>query len=300
MLGPSAFWDLFVTGILRGGMYALMAVGLSLVLGVMNIPHFAHGEFYMLGAYTAYFAYAVWRFPPFMAILSAALVGLLAGVLVEKLVFHPLRRRHPEHWVLNTFLATVGLSFVMQNLAPTLWGGQYRGITQYWQGTIQLVSATHISVDRAVSFLIAISCIAALWWYLDFTRTGKAIRAVAQDETGALLMGINLDQIYTLTFGLSSLMAAIAGASLLSLNPAYPAVGLAPLYKSWYVVVLVGLGNMAGAIPGGFIVGLLETFSYYRFGSGWQDVISLSGLILILLLKPAGLFGNRAVSLSKA
>jgi branched-chain amino acid transport system permease protein len=281
-------------------MYALMAVGLSLVLGVMNIPHFAHGEFYMLGAYTAYFAYAVFHFPPFMAILSAALIGLLLGLLVEKLVFYPLRRRHPEQWVLNTFLVTVGLSFVMQNAALAVWGGQYRGITQYWQGAIQLASGMHVSVDRAISLAIAIFCIAALWLFLDFTRTGKAIRAVAQDETGALLMGIDLDQIYRITFSLSSLMAAIAGASLLSLNPAYPTVGLAPLYKSWYVVVLVGLGNMAGAIPGGFLVGLLETFSYYAFGSGWQDVISLSILILILLLKPSGLFGSRAVSLSKA
>jgi len=300
LLGPTALWDLFVTGIFRGGMYALMAVGLSLVFGVMNIPHFAHGEFYMLGAYTAYFAFAVFHFPAFMAILSAASMGLLAGVLVEKLVFYPLRRRHPEEWVLNTFLVTVGLSFVMQNAALAVWGGQYRGITQYWQGAIQLGSGMHISLDRAISFIVAIFCIAVLWWFLDFTRTGKAIRAVAQDETGALLVGIDLDQIHTITFGLSSLMAAIAGASLLSLNPAYPSVGLAPLYKSWYVVVLVGLGNMAGAIPGGFLVGLLETFSYYAFGSGWQDVISLSILILILLLKPAGLFGNRGISLSKA
>ncbi len=281
-------------------MYALMAVGLSLVFGVMKIPHFAHGEFYMLGAYTAYFVYAVFRLPPLVAILSAAFTGLLAGVLAEKLMFSPLRRRHAEQWVLNTFLVTVGLSFVMQNAALALWGGQYRGITQYWHGSIQLFSGMHISVDRAISFIIAIFCIVGLWWFLDFTRMGKAIRAVAQDETGALLVGIDLDQIHTITFGLSSLMAAIAGASLLSLNPAYPTVGLAPLYKSWYVVVLVGLGNMAGAIPGGFIVGLLETFSYYAFGSGWQDVISLSILILILLFKPAGLFGSRVRNLSNA
>jgi branched-chain amino acid transport system permease protein len=281
-------------------MYALMAVGLSLVFGVMNIPHFAHGEFYMLGTYTAYFAYVMFRFPPLIAILSAALIGLFAGVLVEKLVFHPLRRHHPEQWVQNTFLVTVGLSFVMQNAALVLWGGQYRGITQYWQGTIHLFSGMHISMDRVVSFVIAIFSIVALWWFLDFTRMGKAIRAVAQDETGARLMGIDLDQIHSITFGVSSLMAAIAGASLLSLNPAYPTVGLAPLYKSWFVVVLVGLGNTAGAIPGGFILGLLETFSYYALGSGWQDVMSLSILILILLFKPAGLFGSRVRNLSSA
>jgi len=290
----SAIGDLFIIAILRGGMYALMAVGLSLVFGVMNIPHFAHGEFYMLGAYVAYFSHRVLGVPPVIAILSGAVAGFAAGVLVEKLVFYPLRRRHPEQWVLNTFLITVGLSFVMQNGAQSIWGGNYRGITQYWKGTLQLGSEMSISADRAVAFLVAMLCIASLWIFLAYSRTGRAIRAVAQDETGAQLVGIDLNQIYALTFGLSSMLAAIAGASLLSVTPAYPTMGLTPLYKSWYVVILVGLGNMAGSILGGFVVGLLETISYYVFGSGWQDVVSLSVLILILLLRPAGLFGNRS------
>jgi len=274
-------------------MYALMAVGLSLVFGVMNIPHFAHGEFYMLGAYTAYFTHRAGA-PPLLAIGSGAVVGFTAGALVEKLVFYPLRRRHPEQWVLNTFLITVGLSFVMQNGAQAIWGSNYRGITQYWKATLQLGSEMRISADRAVAFLVAMLCIALLWLFLAYSRTGQAIRAVAQDETGAQLVGVDLNQIHVLTFGLSSMLAAIAGASLLSVNPAYPTMGLAPLYKSWYVVILVGLGNMAGSIPGGFVVGFLETISYYVFGSGWQDVVSLSVLILILLFRPAGLFGGQS------
>src|SRR6266542_1461330 len=129
---PGAFFDLLVTGILRGGLYSLMAVGLSLVMGVMSIPHFAHGEFYMLGAYSAYFIYAGWGLSPFSAIAGSALVGLVAGALVDKLLLCPLRRRNPEHWILNTFLVTVGLSIVMQNAAQALWGSKFRGITQYW------------------------------------------------------------------------------------------------------------------------------------------------------------------------
>jgi branched-chain amino acid transport system permease protein len=274
-------------------MYALMAVGLSLVFGVMNIPHFAHGEFYMLGAYTAYFTHKI-GVPPLLAIGSGAAVGFTVGALVEKLVLYPLRRRHPEQWVLNTFLITVGLSFVMQNGAQAIWGGNYRGITQYWKGTLQLGWDMRISIDRAVAFLVAMVCIALLGLFLAYSRTGRAIRAVAQDETGAQLVGIDLNQIYALTFGLSSMLAAVAGASLLSVNPAYPTMGLVPLYKSWYVVILVGLGSMAGSICGGFVVGLLETISYYVFGSGWQDVVSLSALILILLFRPAGLFGSQS------
>jgi branched-chain amino acid transport system permease protein len=292
LLAPTALWDLLVTAILRGGMYALTAVGLSLVFGVMNIPHFAHGEFYMLGAYTSYFAYR-YGAPPALAILSGALVGLLAGALVERFVFCPLRWRRQEQWVLNTFLVTVGLSFVMQNATLALWGGKYRGIARYWEGTLPFGFGMRVAVDRVAALLIAIFCIAGFGLFVKYTRTGRAIRAVAQNETGALLVGINLNQVYTLTFGLGSMLAAVAGASLISVSPAYPTMGLAPLYKSWYVVILVGLGNVAAAIPGGFIVGLIETISYYAFGAGWQEVVNLSILILILLVRPAGLFGSR-------
>jgi branched-chain amino acid transport system permease protein len=291
-MGPEALLDLLVTGILRGGLYSLMAVGLSLVMGVMNIPHFAHGEFYMLGAYSAYLIYAVGGCSPFLAILGGALAGLLAGAVVDKLIFYPLRRRHPEQWTLNTFLVTVGLSVVMQNAAQALWGSKFRGITQYWKSTLQLGSQVKISMDRLAGFLIAVSAIGILWLFLAYTRSGRAIRAVAQDETGALLVGVDINRIHMLTFALSSMLAAVAGATLLSINPAHPTMGLAPLYKSWYVVVLVGLGNVPGSVAGGFLVGLLETFSYYAFGAGWQEVVSLSVLIVILLFKPAGIFSR--------
>jgi len=291
-MGPGALLDLLVTGILRGGLYSLMAVGLSLVMGVMNIPQFAHGEFYMLGAYSAYLIYAVWGLNPFLAILGGALAGLLAGALVDRLIFYPLRRRSPEQWTLNTFLVTVGLSVVMQNAAQTLWGSKFRGITQYWKGTIHLGSRMEMSIDRLAGFLIAVLAIGIFWLFLGHTRSGRAIRAVAQEETAAMLMGVDINRIHMLTFALSSMLAAVAGATLLSINPAHPTMGLAPLYKSWYVVVLVGLGNVPGSIAGGFLVGLLETFSYYAFGAGWQEVVSLSVLIVILLFKPAGILSR--------
>jgi len=246
----------------------------------------------MLGAFAAYFTYAVFHLNPLLAILVAAIATLVAGAVVEKSVLYPLRKRTREAWIMNTFLLTVGLSFVLQNVAQVVWGVKYRGITQYWEGSIKVLAGTEISIDRAVSFLIAVLAIVGFWLFLGRTRTGRAIRAVAQDETGAMLVGINLDRIQTLTFALSSMLAGIAGASLLSLNPAFPFMGMRPLYRSWYVVILVGLGNVAAAIPGGFIVGMLETLSYYTLGAGWQDVASLAILILILLLKPAGIFGS--------
>jgi branched-chain amino acid transport system permease protein len=286
-------WQLLLTGCLRGGLFALMAVGLSLVFGVMNIPQFAHGEFYMLGAYVAYFAFRVAGWDPLAAIAIAGLAGFLAGIGVEKAVFYPLRRRAPGPWVMNAFLVTVGLSFAMQNAAQAVWGGNYFGITRYWSASASLGTSLAIPLDRLMAFAIAIAAIAGFWLFLWKTSYGRAIRAVAQDETGARLVGIDLSRVYTLTFGLSTMLAAIAGASLLSIVPAHPTMGVEPLYKSWYVVILGGLGSVGAAIPAGFLVGMIETLSYYWLGAGWQNVVSLSLIILILILKPAGLFGRR-------
>lgn len=288
----SSLWDLVITGILRGGMYALMAMGLALVFGVMNICQFAHGEFYMIGAYMAVFALKVFGLKPFLAILLAMVGGFVVGVLIERGIFYPLRRRSQEEWVMNTFLLTVGLSFVLQNLALLIGKARYRGVPTYWKGTIRISPTMGVSVDRVIAFLIAMVTIGIFGLFLRRTQMGRAIRAVSQDERGAMLVGIDLDKIHTLTFGLSTMLTGIAGASLLPITQAYPAMGAGPLVASWFVVILVGLGNVGGSIIGGFIVGMLQTFSYYFLGAGWQDTVSLSILILILLFKPSGIFGT--------
>ncbi len=287
----SSLWELFVTGMLRGGIYALMAVGLALVFGVMNIAQFAHGEFFMIGAYAAFFGVSFLGLPPVPAILLAMVASFLVGVVVERAVFYPLRQRS-EEWVMNAFLLTVGLSFVLQNLALQFLGPTYRGVAQYWEESFKLPGGLNVSLDRIAGFVIAMAAIGALWLFLQKTQTGRAIRAVSQDERGATLVGISLSRIHVVTFGLSTALAGLAGASLLPLTQAYPAVGFRPLVDSWFVVMLVGLGNIEGSIVGGFIVGILETAAYYYLGAGWQDVITLCVLILILLLKPSGLFGS--------
>lgn len=289
------WWDILVTAILRGGMYSLMAVGLTLVFGVMNIGNFAHGELYMLGAYAAYFAYSVFHLGPIGSIFAAGLLTFMTGCVMEKTIFYPLRQRSKGQWLMNSFLVTLGLSIILQNAVKVTWGSTYRGITEYWPGRINWLSSMSISMDRVVGFVIALAAIACFVFFLNKTRVGRAIRAVSQDETGAGLVGINRNYIHTLTFGLSAMLAGIAGAGLLSINPAYPVMGLQPLYKSWFVVILVGMGNVGASIAGGLIVGLLETVTTTYFGGGWQDVISLSVIIMILVFKPNGLFGKQGV-----
>jgi branched-chain amino acid transport system permease protein len=268
-----------------------MAVGLALVFGVMNIAQFAHGEFYMAGAYLAYVAVGVLGLDPLLAILFGFVGSFLIGVLIERAAFLPLRRRSQEDWVMNAFLLTVGVSFVVQNAALAWLGPNYRGVTEYWPGTIQFGSDLNIFIDRIASFSIAVAAIVGLWLFLTRSRTGRAIRAVSQDERGATLVGINLSSIHALTFGLSTALAGLAGAALLSLTQAYPSVGYRPLIMSWLVVMLVGMGNIPGAVLGGFIVGMLESLSYFYLGAGWQDVITVLVLILLLVIKPSGLFG---------
>jgi branched-chain amino acid transport system permease protein len=299
--GPSQIVNTVVTG----GMWALLAVGLALVFGVMNIPHFAHGESFMVGAYVAYavfnpiqknlkenpngFLSAV---APFAGFAAAFLVGLVLGVIVERLIFYQLRKRTKSGWVMNAFLLTVGLSFVMTNGTTLTIGPNFRGIPRYWDIKPLEFLGVRLTVDRIVAFVIAVVTITLLWLFLRNTRTGRAIRAVSQDETGAQLVGINLNFIHALTFSLATATAALAGACLLFLFQAYPTVGLKPLYFAWYVVMLAGLGNVAGAIVGGFIVAVLQTATQQFVGIAWEDVIPTAVMILVLIIVPSGIFGS--------
>jgi branched-chain amino acid transport system permease protein len=299
---PSIVVDTLVTG----GMWALMAGGLALVFGVMNIPNFAHGEFFMIGSLVAFTVFvpiqdALFADPdnvllkvagPFPGMIVATAVGFACGVLLEVLLFRPLRRRSREQWVMNTFLLTAGVSVVIVNGDRLLFGNDFRGITRYWDVKPIEILGVPISVDRAMVFVIAMVVIAAFAVFLQRTRTGRAMRAVSQDETGAQMAGIALNRIFMLTMGLSLALAALAGAALLFMFPSFPDVGIQPLYLAWYVVILAGLGNVQGAIIGAFIVALLQTLAVYYVGLGWVDVLPTGFIILILLFKPSGLFGS--------
>ena len=284
--------DNLVIGLLRGGLYALMASGLTLVLGVMNISNFAHGEFYMIGAYGGYFAYAVFGLNPFLAILIGCAIAAALGLLVERTGFRGLHSVSKDKWLTNSFLLTVGISMILQYTAFSIWGPNYMGVPHFWSGMVTISSQFQLPYDRLLAFLVSVLGLSALWLFLTRTITGKAIRSVAQDETGAMIVGINVPKMYTVTFTMSCALAGLAGASLLPIMPASPFVGLTPLFKSYFVVILAGFGSVMGSIIGGIAIGLLETITYYNLGAGWQDVASLAVIMLVLLVKPAGLFGK--------
>jgi branched-chain amino acid transport system permease protein len=193
---------------------------------------------------------------------------------------------------MNTFLLTAGVSVILVNGNRLLFGNDFRGITRYWDVKPIQVLGVPISVDRAMVFVIAMVMIVAFAVFLQRTRTGRAMRAVSQDETGAQMAGIGLTRIYQLTLALSCGLAALAGAVLLWGNPFIPTVGNAPLLIAWYVVILAGLGNVQGAIVGAFLVALVQQLTGYFLALDWVDVLPTAIIILILLFKPSGLFGS--------
>jgi branched-chain amino acid transport system permease protein len=298
--------SIVVTTLVTGGMWALMAAGLAMVFGVMNIPNFAHGELFLLGSFTAFTVFtpiqdALFDDPslgwlkvvgPLPGMIVALLVGAVVGVLLEVVLFRPLRRRSRDQWVMNTFLLTAGVSVVAVNGYRLTVGNDFHGIPHYWDVDPIDLFGVPVSVDRAVVLVIAVVTIGLFAVFLQRTRLGRAIRAVSQDETGAQMAGIDLNRIFMLTMGLSGAMASLAGASLLFMFPAYPDVGLQPLYTAWFVVILAGLGNIQGAVAGAFLVALLQNLTIFYIGVGWVDVLPTGFIILILLFKPSGLFGS--------
>ncbi|MBU1340629.1 MAG: branched-chain amino acid ABC transporter permease [Proteobacteria bacterium] len=296
---------LIVNTIVTGGMLALVATGLTLMLGVLNIAMFAHGEFFMIGSLTAYYVFTpisnyisenpesfVAVIGPLIAIVSAAIVGAISGIIAEKLVFGPLRRRSTDNWVMNSFLLTVGLSVLLVNLHQLIFGADFKGIVGYWSGMPISIAEVFISRDRAMAFVIAAVIIAMFWFFMTYTRTGMSIRAVSQDITGAQIVGIDIEKIVLLTISLACALSAVAGGSLLFMYPSYPTVGLEPLYLAWFVVILSGLGNILGAVAGAFMVALLKAITVEYVGAGWDFVIPSALIMVILIFKPSGIFGS--------
>lgn len=301
-------WDrgpyILVNTVVTGGMLGLVSMGLAIILGVLNIAQFAHGEYFMIGGLTAYFVIRplhgyldahpnafLAMIGPFIAIILAALVGAVAGAITERVCFNPLRKRSRANWVMNSFLLTVGISVILVNGHQLLFGTDFKGITRYWPGVVSIADV-FMSIDRVMAFILSLVIVVGFWVIMKYSRTGQAIRAVAQDEMGALMVGIGLDWIMVLTMALGCAMAAVAGASLLFMYPSYPAVGLEPLYMAWFVVILVGLGNVMGALIGGFMVSLLKVLTLEYVGAGWEFVVPSVIIILVLIFKPSGIFGS--------
>lgn len=286
---PAVLSELVFQGLVRGSMYALMGIGLSLIFGILGIVNFAHGEFFMLGTYAMYFVAAVLGLPFIAGVAAAACVLFVVGVAVERGLIEPLRRRAGREWLLDSFVLTIGLMVILQNLALLGFGSRRRGITTLIPGSVTIEGVV-ITYERLAILALAVAVVALLFACIKFTRTGKAIRATAQHSEAAQTLGIDTARIYTIAFGIGAALAGAAGALLISIFPAFPTVGFQPVLKSFAVVILGGLGNIPGAIAAGFLLGIVEAYGIFFMSAGWQSVLTPIIIVLVLIFRPQGLF----------
>jgi len=287
--------ELVLMGLGRGAIYALMALGLALIFGILNIPSFAQGEFYMVGTYFSWVGLMILGLGPFVALLVAAFATFLLGICCERVVFAPLRKFGGGEWLVNVFVLTLGLSVVLQNVALVTAGPLYYGAPYFWGPGVVDLFGFRISYDRLMIIVLANTIILIFWGFLKRTRLGRAIRAVAQNATAASLTGVNLGRIYTITFGVGCMLSGIAGALMVAILPAYPTMGIIPLYKGWFVVIIAGLGTIGACIPIALLLGVMEAVGLVVASEGWQTVLYLIIICILLILKPFGIFGKGEV-----
>ena len=281
-----------VSGLLLGGVYALVGVGISLIFGVMKLVNFAHGALLMLGMFLTFFLFSLFGVHPYVALPLVALVLFIAGAVIQVGFLHRyVARGHNAQIVL-----TLGIAVVLQSGALLFFGGDYRSVrTEPPFGTVAFeVAGISVSTARLVAFVFASVATFLLMLFLNRTMTGWAIRATAQDYRAASLMGIPVERMYALTMGIGTALGGAASALLMTIFPVYPDVGFPFLLVAFVVVVLGGLGSVMGAYVGGLIVGVVEALASFYVGQSLSQIVVFGVFLAVLLYRPQGLFRGEA------
>lgn len=281
------FVQQLANGLALGGIYCLAAIGLTLVFGVLGFPNLAHGALYMLGAYLTFFFLTDLGLPYVAAILAAALVLAFLGVVLERLVFHPLRNKpHTHHMI-----ATVGVMFFLVALVQEIWGTGFLRMESPVDGQVSVLGA-QVSWQRIIIIVTAVVVLLLLTWFLKRSPHGQAIEAIEQDRTGAALVGINPSMVSMVTFAVSLALVAIAAGLVAPINLLSPGMGDALGLTVFAIIILGGLGSLPGAIIGGFSIAIAEVMAstYISVAAGEAAIFVI--LIAVLAIKPTGIFGT--------
>ena len=283
-----AFIQTLVQGLLTGGIYALVGIGLSLIFGVMRVINFAHGDFLALGMFLTLFLFKTLHLDPYLSLLVALPLGFALGYFIQRFVLSRLGDRLAE----SSMLATLGLGLIVSNMLLLGFGAQPQTINVPYANNTFTLGGIQVSVALLVAGIGTLAAIVGLNLLLYRTELGRAIRATAQNPLGAELQGVNTRTIQAIVFGLGVAFAAVAGVLLLPLLYAYPTVGETFTLKAFVVTVLGGLGNLPGAIVGGLFLGGVESMGSYYISNNYRDAYGLVAFLLVLLLRPEGLFGK--------
>ncbi|HTO12588.1 MAG TPA: branched-chain amino acid ABC transporter permease [Candidatus Binatia bacterium] len=280
--------QVLINGLLLGGLYGLMALGMSLIWGVMNIVNVAHGALIMLGAYLAFWMFTLWGWDPFLALPAVIVALFVYGYLLQRFLLNLVVRAQ----LFLTLLITFGLEVVMINVARMLWSSDLRQVTPAYAGANFAVGGLTIPYVRLWVFVTTAVLSVIFFVLLERTRLGRAIRATSEELRAARLAGIPVAHIYAVTFGLGAALAGAAGGLWGMLFPITPVMGGSLTLKSFVVAVLGGLGTMLGAVVGGLVLGLAESFTATYLGPTYPNAISFGLLVVILIVRPTGILGR--------
>jgi branched-chain amino acid transport system permease protein len=275
-----------IDGLLLGGVYGLMSMGVTLIFGVMGIIQFAHGEYLMLSMYSTFWIFQLLGIDPYLSLIVVVPLFFLIGVMTQRgLIDHILNA--PE---MAQIFATVGVSIVLKNLAVFLWSADYRAVPTSYASINFNLGRIIINFPKIMAFFISLGLSIVIFIFLKRTFLGKAIRATSQNRKAAQLMGINIHRIYLFVLGIGTAMVGVAGAVLMPMYWAFPTVGTYFVIIAFVVVVLGGMGNVMGAFFGGLLIGLVESFSGLFLPPTLKGVIYYFIFLIILIFKPSGLF----------
>ena len=285
------FLQQILNGIMLGSTYAVVALGLTLVFGILHIPNFAHGHLYMLGGYVTFFFITLLGFGFWTAMLSSMIILALLGILLERIVYRPLRNQ--PH--INSFISAIGALMFLETFVVVAWGPQGQRIPNPYPSPME-IGGIILTQQRLLVIIAAIVLIVLLQLFLKKTTPGTTIEAVAQNREGAMLSGINVNRVSSMTFAISTATAAAAASLVAPIFMISPSMGALLGMKAFVIVILGGLGSVPGAIFGGYILGLIEALGGGFISADYKDVFAFGALILILAIKPTGLFGREEVS----
>ncbi len=277
-----------IDGLLMGGVYALAALGLSLIFGVMKITNFAHGAMMTVGMYAVYMISTYAGISPYISLLFAAVFLFGIGYVMQKYLIHKISGA-PTH---NQLLLTLGVAYILENGLLAAFTPNYKTLTVGTFDKMLRIGSITINFAKLIAFIVVIAVTAAVYYILYRTRMGSAIRACSQNRDGATLMGIVIRKTNAIAFGIGAMCTGIAGALLTPVLSIYPTIGETFQLKCFVIAILGGMGNLWGALISGLIVGVVEALTGYYAGGGWSEFMIYIIFVLILLVKPAGLFGK--------
>lgn len=280
------FLQHLLNGLVLGATYALLGIGLTLIFGIMKVVNMAHGELYTLGAYVAFGFVSLLGLNYFGSVLMAALVGLAAGALIEWLL---LRKRNLAA-IDEVMLIMIGVMIVMQNAELLAWGGVAKAVPSPFSQEPVVFGAVSVSPIRLFVLGTALVLLVSFYLLIERSRLGLSMRATFQDKDAAKIVGVNVSRIYTLTFALGSCLAAVAGALLAPVFVVNPTMGDLASLKAFAIVILGGLGNLAGAALGGFALALIEEFGAGYISTAYRDAIGFLVILIVMVFRPQGLF----------